>query len=149
MKNLFIIFGFILINLTIFSQNGRIKWTVSDLMRENDSCVINISALIDENWYLYGMNIEDGGPLPLLISFENEDEIITPSIIYDLSETHLKFDDFFRINVETISDKAEFKIVFMPKKGVENIVLIIDGQICSAIDGKCIAVYEKITITIN
>lgn len=146
MKKILFLLIFISLNLMSFSQTNLIKWKVSKIKCDNDSCAINISANIAKHWYLYGINIEDGGPLPLLITLENQDGHSISGAIYDNSKTQIKYDDFFKINIETISEEAKFEFVFAAGDNVENLILIIDGQICNSVDGKCMAIYEKIEI---
>lgn len=129
-------------------ENSNISWKFSP-SNNKDSLYINISADIKDQWYLYGENIGEGGPLPLLIEIENTDNIIESQKLISKTKTDLKYDDVFNMNVESYKNKADFQLIYNTKTKNDYITIFIDGQICNSKDGKCEAIYEKYKIKTN
>jgi len=140
---------FLLISFFVFSQEKLVDWKITKIKNIGDSCEINLSAAIAKDWYIFGMNNEDGGPLPLLIYIEDEENKIKFFKVYEISKSYVKYDEIFNVNVEIFLEKAEFKVVFQPKNNIETLMLIIDGQACSSKDGACRALYEEIEIKLK
>lgn len=139
---------FLFSNLLNAQENPNIKWTLSS-SKNNNSFYVDINADIKENWYLYGINIEDGGPLPLLIQIEDSDNSIEKQEIISKSEAHTTYDELFKMDVETYKKNANFQLIYKPTIKKEEIIIIIDGQICNSLDGQCEAIYQKIKVKTN
>ncbi|MDR2836579.1 MAG: protein-disulfide reductase DsbD N-terminal domain-containing protein [Bacteroidales bacterium] len=145
-KKILIFTIFFSVNVIVSAQENHVKWIVSEIQTEQDSNVIIINAKIAENWYIYGMNIEEGGPLPLIIElFDEKDEIISGKV-YEISKSHVKYDEVFKMKVETFDTEAMFKYVFRLPEGMKKMKLVIDGQACNTKDGACLPIYENIEI---
>ena len=94
------------------------------------------------------MNISDGGPLPLYLSFEDAENIVSAAEFTEISKPKEMYDEVFEMKTSSYSGKVEIKCKFVPKKEVKNINLIIDGQACNKSNGSCVQVYETIPIEI-
>ena len=94
------------------------------------------------------MNMDEGGPLPLFISFEDAENKIITSEFTEISIANKMYDEVFGMDVNSYTKKVEIKCMFVPKRGTEKITLIIDGQACNKKDGSCIQVYETIPLEI-
>ena len=68
MKKIFFLSVAILLTLT--SVSGQIlkpvKWTISAEQLNDNEYDLIFSAAIDKGWHMYGLNMPEGGPFPLL-----------------------------------------------------------------------------------
>ncbi len=145
---------FIILILTItnyvFSQTPNIKWDVNYSIEKNNEHKLIVSGEIAENWYVYGMNIPEGGPLPLYLSVENSDEIIESIKFTEISKPKTMYDNVFEMNISSYYPKIEILCKFNLKvETIDTINLIIDGQACNKKDGRCIQIYETIPINLK
>lgn len=137
------------ISINISCQNNPVKWDITSTNSSDNSYEINLQAEIEKDWYIYGLNIEEGGPLPLVITFENADQNL---ISYTIDETSLPtttYDEIFEMNVASHSGKTNFTCTFTPKSNITDLNLIIDGQACNKKDGSCSQIYTSIPIKLN
>lgn len=139
----------ILLNLMIFlgllAQSNYGSWTYELKRIDTGAYNLKIKAIIDDKYYIYGMNIKEG-PLPLEFIFENQDENIISYDIKEISIPEVTFDEVFGSNVSTHSKKAEFECTFVPKTNVNSLNLIIQGQACNKKDGSCFPINEILSI---
>ncbi len=92
---------FILSFLLIYPLTGNsqiiqpVEWEF-DIKRvgENELLLV-IKADIETNWYLYGMDIPTGGPIPTSFHFEDSDHFELIGSIKEMTEPELKHDPFF------------------------------------------------------
>jgi cytochrome c biogenesis protein CcdA len=69
--------------------------------------IINVS--IDENWYLYGQEIPDGGPIPTFFHIDESEHFELIGGMEDLKSPEIKFDPFFNMDLPLFSNKAGFR----------------------------------------
>jgi hypothetical protein len=148
MKKTFVIILLAIISFATFSQESIVNWKIEQSREETGSYLLNISAEIPYGWYIYGMNMDEGGPLPLFISFEDAENKIITSEFTEISIANKMYDEVFGMDVNSYTKKVEIKCMFVPKRETEKITLIIDGQACNKKDGSCIQVYETIPLEI-
>jgi thiol:disulfide interchange protein len=87
-----------------------VKWEfTSEKVNEGELHLV-IKASIDDNWYLYGLEIPDGGPIPTSFHLEESAgfELIGPA--EETIEPEIKFDPFFDMEVPVFSTEAGFRI---------------------------------------
>lgn len=87
------------------------KWTFETSKQEvktGDEIELILKAKIDENWYMYSSDIEEGGPIAAEIIFELNS---TFEVIGDLIpiDPKSKFDETFQMDVSYFNDYAEFR----------------------------------------
>lgn len=150
MKRIILLVGILLIINFAFADNDNIvSWNVECVETENNIFEIRLNAKISENWYIYGMNIGDDGPLPLFIGFQETEGL---NIIKEFDENEKPkevFDNIFNMNVSYYEKTANFSSKIKSDGSSDYIMLIIDGQACYTKDGSCIQVYDKIKINLN
>jgi hypothetical protein len=149
MKSGIILSFFVIFSLISFSQESLINWNIEQSRQDDGSYVLTIKADIPADWYIYGMNMDEGGPLPLFIGFEDSENLIQKSDFSEIKKAKTMYDDVFGMDVMSYSDKVEIKCVFVPKPDITSINLIIDGQACNKKDGSCMQVYESLPIEIS
>ena len=149
MKLVTILSAIILLSLTAISQENPVVWDITQSRSEDGSYNLHITTDIHPDWYIYGMNIGDGGPLALSFSFENQNDVVSYASFKEITSATNVYDEVFEMNVSTYSNNAEFKCNFVPWPDKTAVTLIIDGQACNKTNGSCIQVYQMVTITIQ
>lgn len=149
MKQITLISALILLSLTAISQNTAATWNITQSRSEDGSHNLHITANIHPDWYIYGMNIEEGGPLPLHFSFENQNEVVSSAVFTEKTTATTAYDEVFEMNVSSYSNNPEFRCNYVPRPDKTSVTLIIDGQACNKINGSCIQVYQMISLTIQ
>ncbi|HOZ31199.1 MAG TPA: protein-disulfide reductase DsbD family protein [Bacteroidales bacterium] len=149
MKKILISLVFIIAGIVSFSQENIVSWNTSVSRIDDGSYNLIISADIHSDWYIYGMENGDGGPLPLVFSVDESESKFISAVFSEISVADKIYDDVFGMEVNSFSNKADFKCNFVPKKGVESFDLIIDGQACNKKNGLCVQISEKISCNIS
>ncbi|MDD3687653.1 MAG: protein-disulfide reductase DsbD family protein [Bacteroidales bacterium] len=139
----------VLLSLTALAQEEPVNWSVTQSRSEDGSYNITITADIHPDWYIYGMNIGDGGPLPLLLSIENQETVVSSVTFSEITEPTVMYDEIFEMNVSSYMHQAQFKCNYVPKTDIMSVSIIIDGQACNKVNGSCIQVYQNITVNIQ
>ena len=149
MKILTILTVAVLFCLTALAQDEPANWSITQSRSEDGSYNLIITADIHQEWYIYGMNISDGGPLPLLLSIENQETVISSAVFSEITTPTVMYDEVFEMNVSSYMHQARFKCNYVPKSAIMSVSLIIDGQACNKVNGTCIQVYQNITVNIQ
>ncbi len=146
MKRFTILAIFTILAAITFAQEAPVQWQVEQYRDSDGSYILDITADISHDWYMYGMNMEEGGPLPLFLSFENSESLTSSCVFEEVSKAKTMYDDVFEMDVMSYTDKVHIRCVFVPKADVKSLDFIIDGQACNKKDGSCIQVYESIPV---
>lgn len=123
-----------------------VEWKYEIIDLDNGKYEIKIIANIEEKWYIYGMRIEDGGPLPLYLGFENEESLNIIKEFSELTTPTKRFDNVFNMYVTSYENTANFSARLKNDDDLESVVIVIDGQACYTVDGRCVQVYKEITV---
>ena len=146
-----------LISLSLFAiianfaiaQESPISWEINESRADDGAYIINISAVIAHDWYVYGMNMDEGGPLPLFISFEDTDSLVSAFKCEEIVIAKKMYDEVFEMDVMSYKNRIHIKCRYVPYAEVTQLNLTIDGQACNKSNGSCMQVYESIPITIK
>ncbi len=130
------------------SQTGILKpttWTFNlsnGSAKADDEVELIFRAKIDKNWYLYSSDVDlDPGPIPATFTFvENESYELVGEIKPIGAEK--KFDKIFEGEVTYFTKTAEFRQKVRLNKTNFHVEGIVEYQVCSDIDGKCIPFEE-------
>lgn len=93
-----------------------VKWTTDITVdKSTKTGAVTFSAVIDEGWHMYSMDLPDGGPVSLNINWEKTDGIeLTGDPIAD-KEPHVEYDAIFSMKLGWWSDDVKitqnFKLV--------------------------------------
>jgi DsbC/DsbD-like thiol-disulfide interchange protein len=121
MKNYCLIL-FLLITTRSFAQHP-VKWNFH-VQPTNAETQIKFSAAIEKGWHIYSQNTADGGPLPMLFTFDTatcytlSGKVMEPKPIEE-------FDSIFGIKVLYLTDKPEL----MQKVVVKSTPCKVSGKI--------------------
>ena len=132
MKNIFlfiiVIFAFANVNSQIINP---VKWTSkTEKISENEFNLV-LNGKIDPDWHVYSQFTPDGGPLSMMLTFENQKSNF--ELIGKATESPYKkqFNDVFAVDeyyfekLVTITQKVK---IINPK--IDKIKLILDYQVC-------------------
>lgn len=133
----------------IFAQTNPVTWSITQNRVEDGSYNVIISADIHPDWYIYGVDIGEGGPLPLIISIEDRENTVYSAHFSVLTPATTSYDEIFGMNVSSFKSHADFKYNYVPKSDILSLTIIIDGQACNKINGSCVQVFENIPFTIS
>ncbi len=139
----------IFMSFVAFSQENPVNWNISQSRSADGSFNIHISAQIQNNWYIYGMNNAEDGPMPLEFSIDDKDNKVYYAEFSEITQANTIFDNVFNMNVSTHQGTAEFKANYLPKTDIMSLNIIIEGQICNTLNGVCSQIYEEIPLTIQ
>ncbi len=130
MKKLFVLLLFVLISTVSFSQFlNPVKWTYSIEQTKEGEATLLFKAKIDKDWHVYSQFTPDGGPLPMVFTFN-------PSSCFELigkvtePHPHEEFDSTFGVKVLTFSGEMILKQKIKLKSDACKIQGEINGQVC-------------------
>ncbi len=144
-KMIFIVLSVILHNFLFADNNEIAAWSYEVKKKSDDKFEIILNADISEKWYIYGINIEEGGPLPLNFYFEDSKNIRFLKEFIETETPQKLYDEIFKMNVPYYDKSVSFKAV-VQIRNTQNNTLIIDGQACYMVDNSCVRVYQEIPI---
>jgi thiol:disulfide interchange protein len=114
-----------------------VKWTFSHEITGEMEADLIFKATIQMPWHLYSAYLPEGGPIATKPYFDKSDGYTLVDGIVEVTKPKIKFDEGFRMEVGTISGRAEFrqKIRFSTP-GNHTITGEIEYQVCD--DATCL-----------
>jgi thiol:disulfide interchange protein DsbD len=128
-----------IIVISTFSQIvNPVKWSVSAEQSTSSDAYIVFKASIDKSWHMYGINIADGGPIPLNITFEENKAVKIIEPLQQITQPEVVDDPIFSMKVELHSYKAVFRQKI--EKLQNNLDIVVKGTInyMTCNDAQCI-----------
>jgi thiol:disulfide interchange protein DsbD len=86
-----------------------VKWTYSTEKNDDKTVTLVFTALISKPWHMYGINIPEGGPIPVSFDFEKNQAVELNGTIQQVTKPEIMDDPVFNMRVELHSHKAIFK----------------------------------------
>lgn len=118
-----------------------VKWETSIKMTGEKSGEILLTANIDANWHIYGLNLPDGGPRPTQVKFTDVKGAklvgeVTPSV----APTE-EFDKTFNLNLSWWENSVQLRQSFTLDNDSKGCVVngYVSYQACNLESGSCIA----------
>ncbi len=99
----------------VFSNSGYsqiiepVKWEFGKERTGNDGLQLVIKATIEQNWYLYGLDIPEGGPIPTSVHFDESGHFTLVDNTREMLEPEIKHDPFFNMELPLFSNEAIFQ----------------------------------------
>lgn len=138
LKKTILCFATLLVSFIAFSQiEEHVKWKFSTEKINEKEYYLVIKASIDDKWHLYSQHFDDGGPMPLGISFAKSENYKLVGKTSESPAPTAEYDDVFMVNVKYFTKNATFKqkiSVLADKPFV--VTGEIAGQVCFE-DGAC------------
>jgi thiol:disulfide interchange protein len=106
---------FILAGYLVFSHAGYsqiiepVKWEFEKQRTGDDELQLVIKATIEQNWYLYGLDIPAGGPIPTSFHFDESGHFELVGSTREMLEPEIKHDPFFDMELPLFSNEALFQ----------------------------------------
>jgi thiol:disulfide interchange protein len=125
------------------------KWTVEasrKTAKAGDEIELIFRAKIDDNWYAYANDFDaDCGPLLTEIQFDNikNFEVVGKTVAIDAK---IKHDKIFGCDVKIFLKTGELRQKIKVLGSPLSISGVIQGQVCTEIDGKCIPFDHEFTV---
>jgi thiol:disulfide interchange protein len=121
------------------------KWTFEvskESAKVGDEIEVILKAKIEENWYLFANDFDpECGPLLTEISFTDTKNFELVGGLTAIN-SQPKFDETFECDIKIFKKNAEFRQKIKVMGSPLVITGTIEGQVCTTIDGRCIA-FEK------
>ena len=128
---------FLLLTSLGFSQIlNPVQWELGVEQQSKTEYTLVFTANIDTNWAIYALEVEEGGPLPTLFTFENNPAFQLRGKIEDSEINKVtKLDPVFDMVVSKFFNKAEFR----QRIEVSNVAFTLSGNIdyMTCDDTKC------------
>ncbi|MBN1416239.1 MAG: thioredoxin family protein [Bacteroidales bacterium] len=137
--------SFLLIGVLISLINGLqgqiinpVRWSYTTESHDVQTYTLVFTAHIDKPWHMYGMNIAEGGPIPLVFTFEDNPSVEMTGSVRQVTRPEVMDDPVFNMKVELHSGKAVFKQKIRKLQAEEDITLkgAINYMTCN--DAQCI-----------
>lgn len=126
--------------LAAFSLNAQViqpvKWQTAIESNGNEQFTLVFTGKIDAGWHVYSQTTPDGGPLPLLATFENagKDYILVGKTTE--SKTKRAFNDVFGVDEVYFEGKVVLKQKILRKNpSLKSVATALSYQVC---EEKCI-----------
>jgi thiol:disulfide interchange protein DsbD len=114
-----------------------VSWTFSHENRGSLEAELVFRASIDMPWHLYSVYLPEGGPIATKPYYEASDGYTLVGEIEEVTKAKIKFDEGFKMELGTISGKAELRQrVRFNKAGTYGITGEIEYQVCD--DATCL-----------
>lgn len=139
MRILFPFIFLLILTGNLFAQIEQpVTWEYSVHEGSDSKFVLHIQALIAADWYIYAENMPDGGPLPMVIGFDETTEAIQGEPLRADKFAKSMYDDVFEMQVNYYDDTAAFVREFVPMGNKFEALLYTEAQACYKKDGQCI-----------
>ena len=86
-----------------------VKWEFEKEWLDDDELHILIKASIETNWYLYGLGIPEGGPIPTSVQFDASADFELLGRTQEVTVPEIKHDPFFDMELPLFSNEAVFR----------------------------------------
>jgi len=86
-----------------------VKWSYSTESNEDRTYTLVFTATIDKPWHMYGINIPEGGPIPLAFAFQENPAVEFIGAVRQVTKPEVIDDPVFHMKVELHSGKAVFR----------------------------------------
>lgn len=102
-----------------------VRWSFEAEMVDDTTYQLRFIADIDEGWYLYAQDLEEGGPIPTTIAFYEHPEVRLHGPIDERGEVIEGMDALFQMNVR----KYKNRVVFVQEATIPDGVEVVSGYI--------------------
>lgn len=100
---------FILLSHFGFSQmENPVSWSFSQERVSANEFVLKFEADLDEGWYIYSQNIEEGGPIPTTFTFFDNAAAKTIGAVEEDGKLKSGYDAMFDMDINKYANKVSF-----------------------------------------
>lgn len=135
------LFSLLFLNLSSTGQIlDPVDWEFSATQDEGDQYILTFSAKIDEGWKVYGMDLDEGGPVPTSIFFDDSSAFEFAGEWKQLGRKKEFHDPIFDMQVTAFEKKAIFRIP-VKVSGATEIKGFVEFMSCD--DSQCLPPAEE------
>ncbi|MGL5112525.1 MAG: protein-disulfide reductase DsbD family protein [Flavobacterium sp.] len=121
-----------------------VKWTSKIEQKSASTLILTFSAVIENEWHVYSQFTPDGGPLPLEITFKNQQGNYALVGKAKEGKTRTAYNDVFEVNETFFEKKAQVtQEITLLNKGLKTIEVVFNYQACKDV---CINLEKKFSI---
>jgi len=142
MKKVFTLLIIIISLASNAQEKSPVSWAYNIKKISSDEYELQVSAIIDKGWHLYGQYFEDGGPIKMKFEFAENNNVLLIDSVLEKPNPITKKDEIFDIDVQYFSGKVIFTQKVKIKKATEQL-LKLEGQACNDKTGMCIMVADQ------
>lgn len=123
MKNLIIILIFLFASSNLFAQlnseDSPVSWLQSVEKIDNNKYELSFIAELSESWCVYSQYIEEGGPVPTSVHFDENKFAVVSDTVAELGNAQRAYDNLFEMNVIKYYDSYQLKATVTTKTNEE------------------------------
>lgn len=140
---LFIFIGLLVYSQPVYSQILEpVRWEFEKEWISGDELLLIAKASIEANWYLYGLEIPEGGPIPTSFHLDDSEHFDLIGDVREVVDPVLKYDPFFDMELPLFSVEAWFSQKVRILTGEEfKITGFVEFMSCD--DERCLPPQEK------
>ena len=120
----------------VFAQVNPVKWSYTFEKIDDATYELTFIAQVDDGWYVYSQFLEDDGPIPTSLNF---DENTTVSLLGEAEEEGKKkqgFDNMFQMELTKYSSKMVLKQKIKVSDTPESVKGYLEYMTCN--DSQCL-----------
>ncbi len=149
MKNNFRIFLLLSFALQLGFAHAQllspVKWTTGVEQTKPGEATLVMTAHVDKDWHIYSQHTPDGGPLPMLFTFEPDKNYELVGKVEE-PKPHKYFDETFGVNILSFEDVVVMRQKVKLKGDGFKIHGSVNGQVCKEV---CINFDTTLTFSIG
>ncbi len=141
----FVFFSFL--SFVLFSQDvlsqvlKKVNWTTEVSKKDvkvGEEVELVFKAKIDDGWYIYSVDFEDCGPIPMTVSYDQKDGFELVGTLRAIKDK-TKHDAIFGCDVRIFEHTGEFRqtVRILSSQSI-SIKGSFEGQVCSEKEGLCV-----------
>lgn len=115
-----------------------VKWTIKSLKGKDDVYELSFTAKIEEGWYVYSQDVDDNGPVPTSIEFEENEQVEFLQEKLSEKSEHVKegFDKLFDMQIKKFAKQVEYTTQVKAKSADAKLAGTVGFMTCD--DEKCL-----------
>ena len=131
MKKFFLLILLFVSSHFAFAQDlDPVKWEY-EVIQESDETIIVFTAHIEDGWYLYSQEIEEGGPIPTSFNFETDGAVSFEALAEEKSDFVVDaYDEMFAMNLKKYKHEVVFTYHPTFNEPIENIKGYLEFMCC-------------------
>ncbi|TXB61579.1 protein-disulfide reductase DsbD domain-containing protein [Phaeodactylibacter luteus] len=124
---------FLLLSIALPAQGqpSYVTWTFSAAQQEGQVYLLTFTADIEPGWYLYAQEIDEGGPIPTTIAFDEHSGLESFGSILEEGEAVSGFDEMFQMDIKKFKRKVVFTQEVTLKPGTRSLTGYVEYMTCN------------------
>ncbi len=113
-----------------------VSWSFDSKPTADDHFQVIVKATIEEGWHLYSQFMDEGGPIPTSIHFEENTDITLKGNAEEIGEKESGYDELFDMEVAYFSNAVTFEQELTANKLPTTVTGYVEFMVCD--DEKCL-----------